>query len=62
MTCANSVLPAYMGDPRGIGPENVADARFRVQVDTTQNVANVPVLSITSAFTMTAQPDSSESA
>jgi hypothetical protein len=43
-----------MGDPRGIGPENVADARFYLQVDTTQSVSNILVLSITSTSTMNA--------
>lgn len=35
MTCANRVLPAYMGDPRAIVPENLADTALQVQVDST---------------------------
>jgi hypothetical protein len=60
MTCANSVLPTYMGDPRGTAPENLAYALLYVQVDTTGKVANLRVKSICSAFSSNARPDGSE--
>src|SRR5271166_2642897 len=39
---ANSVLPAYILNPREMVPENLADTRFCVQVDTTPK-ATIPL-------------------
>src|SRR5208283_4022372 len=41
INCANSVLPAYILNPRERVPENLADTRFYVQVDTTPK-AKIP--------------------
>src|SRR5271157_589834 len=41
INCANSVLPAYILNPREMVPENLADTRFCVQVDTTPK-AEIP--------------------
>src|SRR5271157_1202697 len=41
INCANSVLPAYILNPREMVPENLADTRFCVQVDTTPK-ATIP--------------------
>jgi hypothetical protein len=62
MICANSVLPAYMGSPRGIAPENLAETAFCVQVDTTLKVQNISLRSVASALAPSAQPDSSDAA
>jgi hypothetical protein len=54
ITCANSVLPAYMGEPREAIPETLADMPNHAQVDTTFKTADQIVKSTASALRQSA--------
>jgi hypothetical protein len=54
ITGANNVLPAYMGDPRRVVSEKLADVSFPVQVDTTFKTTNRIMKSTTSALSLSA--------